>query len=133
MGAGENAIVSRGELAIPEDVGGRVDAVASITGRLANFMSKHLPALGRMGTKRQVKQFRESNGANGSQFLGRPVFLLDVVGRKSGEPRPVIDECWDLLVAGYPDQGPLRDLAPKPGSDFGDAVLVPCIGNKRHE
>jgi len=141
--------------------------MASITGRMANFMSRYLPALGRMGTQRQVKQFRESNGAKGSELLGRPVFLLDVVGRKSGEPRPVMlmlvrrgddvlvtgsnggnpetpnwyenlaaageahvgvgserwavtvreldegserDECWELLVAGYPDFATYQEL-----------------------
>ena len=64
--------------------------MASITGRMANLMSRYLPALGRMGTRRQIEQFRKSKGAKGNEFLGRPVFLLDVVGRKSGEPRPVM-------------------------------------------
>jgi deazaflavin-dependent oxidoreductase (nitroreductase family) len=64
--------------------------MASITGRMANFMSRYLPALGRMGTRRQIEQFRKSNGAKGNEFMGRPVFLLDVVGRTSGEPRPVM-------------------------------------------
>ena len=141
--------------------------MASITGRMVNLMSKYLPALGRMGTARQVTQFRESKGAKGNELLGRPVFLLDVVGRTSGEPRPVMlmlirrgddlvvtgsnggnpetpnwyknlmavdrahvevgsdrwavtarelddgserDECWDLLVAGYPDFASYQEL-----------------------
>jgi len=79
-------------------------AMASLSGRFANLMSRRLPALGRMGTRRQIKQFRSSNGEKGSQFMGKPVFLLDVVGRSSGEPRPVmlmlIRRGEDLLVAG---------------------------------
>jgi F420H(2)-dependent quinone reductase len=78
--------------------------MASLSGRLANFLSKHLSGLGRMGTERHVKQFRESNGAKGAEFRGRPVFLLDVVGRSSGELRPVmlmlVRDGDDLLVCG---------------------------------
>lgn len=141
--------------------------MATLTGRAANFMSKHLPALGRWGTKRQIQQFRSSNGKKGNSFRGMPVFLLDVVGRSSGEPRPVMlmlvrrgddllvcgsnggnpvapnwyenlmaageahvevegerwavtarelddgperDECWELLVAGYPDFASYQEL-----------------------
>lgn len=141
--------------------------MASITGRLANFMSRRLPALGRMGTRRQIKQFRASGGTKGNAFMGKPVFLLDVVGRSSGEPRPVMlmlvrrgddllvtgsnggnpkvpnwyenlvaageahvevdgdrwavsvreldegperEECWGLLVAGYPDFATYQEL-----------------------
>ncbi len=53
--------------------------MATLSGRLANFTTKHLPSLGRMGTNRQVKQYRESNGTKGNLFMGKPVFLLDVV------------------------------------------------------
>ncbi len=134
---------------------------------MANFMSRRLPALGRMGTRRQIKQFRSSKGAKGNALMGKPVFLLDVVGRSSGEPRPVMlmlirrgddllvagsnggnpespnwfknlaaageahvevgadrwavtvreldegaerDECWDLLVGGYPDFASYQEL-----------------------
>lgn len=64
--------------------------MASISGRLANFMSRRLPALGRWGTRRQVEQYRSSGGTKGNELMGKPVFLLDVVGRSSGEPRPVM-------------------------------------------
>ena len=47
--------------------------MASLSGRAANFMSKYLPGLGRMGTRRQVEQFRSSKGRKGSEFLGKPV------------------------------------------------------------
>ena len=78
--------------------------MASITGRLANLMSRRLPWLGRKGTQRQIAQFRKSKGAKGNKLLGKPVFLLDVVGRTSGEPRPVmlmlIRRDDDVIVVG---------------------------------
>jgi F420H(2)-dependent quinone reductase len=64
--------------------------MASFSGRMMNFLSRRLPGLGRRGTRRQVLQFRSSGGRKGSKLLGKPVFLLDVVGRKSGESRPVM-------------------------------------------
>ena len=64
--------------------------MASITGRLANLMSRYAPGLGRKGTERQVEQFRSSGGTKGNKIWGKPVFLLDVVGRTSGESRPVM-------------------------------------------
>lgn len=78
--------------------------MATITGRLANFMSRRFPKLGQMGAQRQLEQFRESKGSKGNMLLGRPVFALDVVGRKSGERRPVmlmlVRRGDDLLVCG---------------------------------
>ena len=78
--------------------------MASITGRLVNLMSRHLPGLGRKGTQRQVAQFRSSDGKKGNKMMGKPIFLLDVVGRKSGESRPVmlmlVHRRDDLLVMG---------------------------------
>ena len=83
---------------------GNFAGVTSLSGRAVNFMSKHLPGLGRRGTRRQVDQFRASNGEKGNTLLGKPVFLLDVVGRTSGEPRPVmlmlVRRGDDLLVTG---------------------------------
>jgi deazaflavin-dependent oxidoreductase (nitroreductase family) len=141
--------------------------MASITGRIVNFMSRRLPALGRAAAQRQLEQFRASKGSRGNKLMGRPVFVLDVVGRKSGESRPVMlmlvrrgddllvcgsnggnpeapnwyknlaaagnayvevgserwavthreladgperDECWKLLVAGYPDFASYQEL-----------------------
>ena len=76
----------------------------SITGRVANFMSTRFPGLGRRATHRQIAQFRASKGAKGNKLLGKPVFLLDVVGRKTGEPRPVMlmlaHRGDDLIVVG---------------------------------
>jgi len=78
--------------------------MASLSGRIVNFASRRLPSVGRRGTRRQVAQFRKSNGQKGNILMGKPVFLLDVVGRTSGEPRPVMlmlarrDD--DLIVIG---------------------------------
>lgn len=76
----------------------------TMSGRVVNLMSRHLPGLNKMGTRRQVKQFRASSGAKGNTLMGKPVFLLDVVGRTSGEPRPVmlmlITRGDDILVTG---------------------------------
>ena len=78
--------------------------MATITGRLANFMSLHAPGLGKKGTERQVQQFRASGGTKGNKMFGKPVFLLDVIGRSSGEPRPVMlmlaQRENDLIVIG---------------------------------
>ena len=78
--------------------------MASITGRLTNFMSLHMSGLGKKGTERQVDQFQSSGGTKGNKMFGQPVFLLDVVGRTSGEPRPVMlmlaKRGEDLLVVG---------------------------------
>ena len=78
--------------------------MATLTGRAANFMSRHLPKLGAKGTQRQVAQFKASNGAKGNKMFGKPVFLLETVGRKSGEPRPVmlmlVRRDDDLIVVG---------------------------------
>ena len=78
--------------------------MASITGRIVNFMSRRLPGLGRMGAQRQLLQFRASNGRKGNKMMGKPIFVLDVVGRNSGEPRPVmlmlVRREDDLLVCG---------------------------------
>lgn len=78
--------------------------MASLTGRAANFMSKHLPRLVAKATHKQVAQFKASNGTKGNEMFGKPVFLLEAVGRTSGEPRPVmlmlVQRNDDLIVVG---------------------------------
>lgn len=78
--------------------------MASLSGRLANLMSRRFSRFGALATRRHVRQYRDSKGDKGATFLGRPVFLLDVVGRTSGDPRPVmlmlIRDGDDLLVCG---------------------------------
>ena len=78
--------------------------MATLRGRMANLTSRYIPSLVRAGTRRQVSQYRSSNGAKGGQLMGKPVFLLDVAGRTSGEPRPVMlmlcERGDDLVVCG---------------------------------
>jgi deazaflavin-dependent oxidoreductase (nitroreductase family) len=78
--------------------------MASLTGRAANFMSRRFPHLVAKGTHKQVAQYKASNGAKGNKMFGKPVFLLETVGRKSGEPRPVMLMLTrrgdDLIVVG---------------------------------
>ena len=78
--------------------------MASLSGRVANFLSRRLPGLGSAGTKRHVAKFRESDGTKMADFRGKPVFLLDVVGRSSGQSRPVMlmlaRRGDDLIVVG---------------------------------
>jgi deazaflavin-dependent oxidoreductase (nitroreductase family) len=78
--------------------------MATITGRIADLMSRYAPGVGRKGTQRQVEQYRSSGGAKGNQIFGKPVFLVEVVGRSSGEPRPVmlmlVRRGDDLVVTG---------------------------------
>ncbi len=76
----------------------------SFSSRLTNIIGSYVPALGRAGTRHQVEQYRSSNGKKGSKFLGCPCFLLDVVGRRSGESHPVmlihVPRGDDLIVVG---------------------------------
>jgi deazaflavin-dependent oxidoreductase (nitroreductase family) len=78
--------------------------MASFSGRMANLMSRYVPAMGRWGTRRQVDQYRSSGGTKGNELFGKPVFLLELVGRSSGEPRPVmlmlVPRGDDLVVVG---------------------------------
>ncbi len=139
----------------------------TLSGRFANLISTRLRPLQRRMTASHVDRYRSSGGAKGGSFRGMPVFLLDVVGRSSGEPRPVMlmlvrrgddllvcgsnggnpkapnwwtnlmaaggahvevdgerwavtarevtddperAQCWDLLVAGYPDFASYQEL-----------------------
>ena len=78
--------------------------MATISGRIVNFTSRRLPGLVRFGTRQHVKQYRASEGTKRAEFRGKPVFLLDVVGRVSGESRPVmlmlVRRDDDLIVIG---------------------------------
>ena len=78
--------------------------MATVSGRIVNLLTRRATGLANRATHRQVKQFRESKGAKGSKLRGMECFLLDVVGRTSGESRPVMlmlarrDD--DLIVVG---------------------------------
>jgi F420H(2)-dependent quinone reductase len=66
------------------------DVAMRASARFTNLVARRFPALGRNATARQVAKYRSSDGKKGNTIVGRPVFLLDVVGRSSGEPRPVM-------------------------------------------
>ncbi len=78
--------------------------MASISGRFVNLMSRRLPGLVHIATRRQIKQYRASKGTKSGALGGKPIFVLDVVGRTSGESRPVmlmlVRNDDDLLVCG---------------------------------
>lgn len=66
------------------------DVTMKASARLTNLVARYCPSVGRNATARQVAKYRSSGGRKGNTVVGRPVFLLDVVGRSSGEPRPVM-------------------------------------------
>jgi len=80
------------------------DATALAAARLTNLAARRFPSVGRKATARQVDKYRSSNGRKGNTLVGRPVFLLDVVGRASGRRRPVmlmhVPRGDDLIVIG---------------------------------
>lgn len=81
-----------------------MDLKFRMSARFSNLVARRFPALGRSATRRQVDQYRSSGGRKGNTIVGRPVFLLDVVGRSSGEHRPVmlmhVPRGDDLIVVG---------------------------------
>jgi deazaflavin-dependent oxidoreductase (nitroreductase family) len=80
------------------------DVTALVSARLTNLVARRFPAVGRRTTAQQVAKYRSSGGRKGNTIVGRPVFLLDVVGRLSGERRPVmlmyVPRGQDLVVIG---------------------------------
>ena len=66
------------------------DVAMKASARFSNLVARRFPALGRSATARQVEKYRSSGGRKGNTIVGRPVFLLEVVGRSSGERRPVM-------------------------------------------
>ncbi len=78
--------------------------MATVTGRVANLLSTRADPLARWFGRRHVARYRRSGGASSAELRGLPVFCLDVVGRRSGEPRPVmlmlVRDGDDLLVCG---------------------------------
>lgn len=76
----------------------------TLSGRAANFFSTRLDPLARFVGRNHAKQYLRSGGQKGIEVRGLPVFCLTVVGRSSGEPRPVmlmlIRRGDDVLVCG---------------------------------
>ena len=81
-----------------------VVVMASFTGRMANLFAVRLKPASDIVSRRHVDRYRSSDGRKGATLIGKPVFLLDVVGRSSGEPHPVMlmlaRRGDDLLVCG---------------------------------
>lgn len=80
------------------------DVKMRLSARFSNLMARRFPSLARRATAKQVATYRASGGRKGNTVVGRPVFLLDVVGRVSGERRPVmlmlVRRGDDLIVVG---------------------------------
>lgn len=78
--------------------------MASFAGRISHLFSTRLKPVTDALTRRQVSRYRASGGRKGNTLMGKPVFLLDVVGRTSGELRPVmlmlVRRGDELLVCG---------------------------------
>ena len=76
----------------------------SFSSRLTNIIGSYWPAVGRAAGRRQVEKYRSSNGRKGDKILGYSCFLLDIVGRRSGQSHPVmlihVPRGDDLIVVG---------------------------------
>lgn len=81
-----------------------MDVVAVVSARVTNLVARRFPNVGKKSTERQVEAFRKSGGRKGNTIFGRPVFLLEVRGRKTGEIRSVVlmhvPRGDDLIVIG---------------------------------
>jgi deazaflavin-dependent oxidoreductase (nitroreductase family) len=102
------------------------DVAMKASARFSNLVARRFPALGRSATARQVEKYRSSGGRKGNTIVGRPVFLLDVVGRSSDERRPVMlmhvprgDDLVVVASAGGSDATPnwYRNLMAAGGAD----------------
>ena len=78
-----------------------MDIVAAVSARITNLVARRFPDLGKKSTERQVATYRKSGGRKGNSLFGRPVFLLEVVGRKSGSVMLMhVPRGDDLIVIG---------------------------------
>ncbi len=80
------------------------NTIDHLSAKLTNLVARRFPAVGRRSTERHVEAYRSSGGTKRNSLLGRPVFLLDVVGRSTGASRPVmlmyVPRGKDLVVVG---------------------------------
>jgi len=93
------------------------DVTALVSARFTNLVAWRFPAVGCGATARQVEKYRSSGGRKGNAIVGRPVFLLDVVGRSSGEPQVIRTDRTHLADEQY-RRNEATDLAER-----GDAPL----------
>ncbi|MCP5035173.1 MAG: nitroreductase family deazaflavin-dependent oxidoreductase [Actinomycetia bacterium] len=64
--------------------------MASMTGKATHVMATRMAPVGKRYSRLQASVFRKTSGRLWKRFLGKPVILMDVVGRASGQPRPVM-------------------------------------------
>ena len=62
----------------------------TLSGRMVNLLLTRFAPITKAGTRRAAKAYAESGGTKSATTMGKPTFLLNVVGRKSGEIRPVL-------------------------------------------
>lgn len=69
---------------------------------MANVFVVRMKPASDIVSRRHVDRYRSSDGRKGSTLMGKPVFLLDVVGQSSGESHPImlVRRGDDLLVRG---------------------------------
>lgn len=71
---------------------------------MANIFAVRMKPASDIVSRRHVDRYRSSGGRKGAKLMGKPVFLLDVVGRSSGESHPImlmlVRRGDDLLVCG---------------------------------
>jgi F420H(2)-dependent quinone reductase len=100
--------------------------MASITGTATHLLSTRAGPVARWYSRMQAKVFHATRGRWWKRFLGRPVIRLDVVGRTSGRPRPVmlmrVERGDQLVVCGSNGGNPqvpnwYRNLVAAGGAD----------------
>ncbi|WP_169813181.1 nitroreductase/quinone reductase family protein [Nocardia jejuensis] len=83
---------------------GKQTGKLTLSGRFNHFSSVHLGGVSRFYGRLHGRLYERFGGTRLTTLQGSPVFRLTVVGRKSGEPRPVMlmlaRDGDDLLVSG---------------------------------
>ncbi|MFI6869807.1 nitroreductase/quinone reductase family protein [Nocardia sp. NPDC050406] len=76
----------------------------TLSGRFNHYSSTYLGGVARFYARLHRRLYDRFGGTRFTRLQGKPVFRLTVVGRKSGEPRPVmlmlVRDGDDLLVCG---------------------------------
>lgn len=76
----------------------------TISGRFNHYSTTYLGGVARFYARLHRRLYMHFDGTRFTKLQGKPVFSLKVVGRKSGEPRPVmlmlVRDGDDLLVCG---------------------------------
>ncbi|NNH75307.1 nitroreductase family deazaflavin-dependent oxidoreductase [Nocardia uniformis] len=76
----------------------------TLSGRFNHYSSTYIGGVARFYARLHSRLYARFGGTRFTKLQGKPVFRLTVVGRKSGEPRPVmlmlVRDGDDLLVCG---------------------------------